>query len=94
MWIEGFVSSNFTPLGDSYYAKTTVVHEPGLSLGLSHPGSYDAFDDNDGNGVPDPITYANDAAYAQDTMQYSIMSYFDAYETGAQHIDWANLRFG
>lgn len=94
VWIDGFVSSNFTPLGDSYYAKTTVVHELGHSLGLSHPGSYDALDDNDGDGVPDPITYANDAAYAQDTMQYSIMSYFDAYETGAQHIDWANLRFG
>ncbi|MEZ0497975.1 M10 family metallopeptidase C-terminal domain-containing protein [Sphingomonas sp. IW22] len=94
VWIDGFVSSNFFPLDDSFYAKTTMVHELGHSLGLSHPGDYNALDDDDGDGVPDPITYANDAAYAQDTLQYSIMSYFDAYETGAQHIDWANMRFG
>ncbi|PXA94644.1 hypothetical protein DMC47_20435 [Nostoc sp. 3335mG] len=94
VWIDGGVSSNLFPLRDSFYAKTTIVHELGHSLGLSHPGDYDALDDDDGDGQPDPITYANDAAYAQDSMQYSIMSYFDAYETGAQHIDWANLRFG
>lgn len=94
VWIDGFVSSNFFPVRDSFYAKTTLIHELGHSLGLSHPGVYDALDDDDGDGQPDPITYASDAAYAQDSMQYSIMSYFDAYETGAQHIDWANLRFG
>ncbi len=94
VWIDGFVSSNFFPLEDSFYAKTTIVHELGHSLGLSHPGDYDALDDDDGDGEPDPISYANDASYAQDSQQYSIMSYFDAAETGAQHIDWANLRFG
>lgn len=94
VWIDGFVSSNLFPVRDSFYAKTTLIHELGHSLGLSHPGVYDALDDDDGDGQPDPITYANDASYAQDSAQYSIMSYFDAYETGAQHIDWANLRFG
>lgn len=93
VWIDGFVGSNFVPLAPSYYGYTTMIHELGHSLGLSHPGDYDALDDDDGDGVPDPITYANDAVYAQDSAQYSIMSYFDALETGAQHIDWSLTNF-
>jgi Ca2+-binding RTX toxin-like protein len=94
VWTDGFVASNFFPIGDSWYSQTTLIHELGHSLGLSHPGDYDATDDNDGDGVPDPITYDGDAYFFQDSLQYSIMSYFDAYETGAQHIDWNTLSFG
>lgn len=93
VWIDGFVASNFTPLENSYYSIATLIHETGHALGLSHPGDYDALDDDDGDGEPDPITYENDAAFAQDSLQYSIMSYFDAYETGAQHIDWSLMNF-
>ena len=93
VWVDGYVASNFFPLKDSYYAVTTLVHETGHALGLSHPGNYNATDDNDGDGVADPITYENDAAYVQDSLQYSIMSYFDAYKTGAQYIDWSLLNF-
>lgn len=93
VWIDGFVSSNFSPLDASYYAQLTMIHETGHALGLSHPGDYDALDDDDGDGVPDPITYENDAFFAQDSLQYSVMSYFDAYETGAQHIDWSLMNF-
>ena len=93
VWIDGFVASNFNPLTDSYYAVTTMIHETGHALGLSHPGDYNATDDNDGDGVPDPITYEGDAFFAQDSLQYSIMSYFDGYETGAQFVDFQLLNF-
>jgi serralysin len=69
------------------YGFTTLIHESGHSLGLSHPGDYNASDDNDGDGEPDPITYLADAVYAQDTKQFTIMSYFDATETGALPVD-------
>lgn len=93
VWIDGYVASNFFPLTDSYYAVTTMIHEAGHALGLSHPGDYNATDDNDGDGVPDPITYEGDAFFAQDSLQYSIMSYFDGYETGAQFVDFQLLNF-
>lgn len=93
VWVDYNVGSNFFPLEDSFYSVITLIHETGHALGLSHPGTYDALDDDDGDGVPDPITYANDAFYAQDTLQYSVMSYFDALETGAQHVDWTLMNF-
>jgi len=75
------------------YGSTTLTHEIGHTLGLSHPGDYNYSDDNDGDGQPDPITYANDAFYAQDSTQYTIMSYFDASETGARIVNWNSLLF-
>lgn len=93
VWINKLLPNNFSPLGSSYYAHFTLLHETGHALGLSHPGNYNASDDDDGDGVPDPITYANDAEYAQDSQQYTIMSYFDGYETGAQYIDWTLMNF-
>lgn len=69
------------------YGFTTLVHEIGHSLGLSHPGDYNFGDDNDGDGEPDPITYEGDAFYAQDTEQFSIMSYFDPRKSGALPVD-------
>ncbi|MFT3673404.1 M10 family metallopeptidase C-terminal domain-containing protein [Aestuariivirga sp.] len=53
----------------------TYIHELGHALGLDHPGNY-----NGGNP-----TYGSDAIYSQDTIQYTVMSYFDADNTGA---DW------
>ena len=50
----------------------SYVHELGHALGLSHPGPYN-------------MSYATDAVYAQDSMQYTVMSYFTADNTGA---DW------
>jgi hypothetical protein len=75
------------------YGLQTLNHELGHSIGLSHPGAYNFGDDTDGDGVADPITYTGDAFYFQDSNQFSIMSYFDSYETGAQNIDWNVMRF-
>jgi serralysin len=52
----------------------TYLHEIGHALGLEHPGEY-----------PQGATYAANAPYLQDTVQYSVMSYFAASNTGA---DW------
>ncbi|HEY5799701.1 MAG TPA: M10 family metallopeptidase C-terminal domain-containing protein, partial [Burkholderiaceae bacterium] len=57
--------------------QTTALHEIGHALGLFHPGPY--------NGCG--FTFADAAAFAQDSAQYSLMSYFFAEETGAQHND-------
>ena len=53
----------------------TYIHELGHALGLRHPGNYNG-------GAP---SYAKDARYLQDSLQYTVMSYFDASNTGA---DW------
>jgi serralysin len=74
-------------LGFGGYGRTTLIHEIGHSLGLSHPGDYNFGDDNNGDGIPDPITYEGDAFYAQDTKQFTIMSYFSETKTRAQSID-------
>lgn len=73
----------FTPGG---YGNTTLIHETGHSLGLSHPGAYN-FDPN--------VTqdYVGLAEYAQDSRQYTIMSYWDASETGAVIVNWNELLF-
>ena len=53
----------------------TLMHEFGHSLGLSHPGDYD------GGGAVIP-TYEGHAEYIEDTMMYSVMSYFQGEYTG------------
>ncbi len=90
VWVDYNVASNFFPIKPSFYSVLTLIHETGHALGLSHPGDYNAID---ANGNPANPTYADDAQYAQDSLQYTVMSYFDGYETGAQQIDWTLLNF-
>ena len=63
------------------YGNTTLIHELGHTLGLSHPGAYNF-------GPNFTATYLNGAEYAQDSMQYSIMSYWSGGETGQITRDW------
>ncbi len=53
----------------------TYLHEMGHAFGLEHPGNYNG-------GSP---TYAANALYSHDSIEYSVMSYFAASNTGA---DW------
>ncbi|ALI04106.1 serine 3-dehydrogenase [Pseudomonas sp. FW306-02-F02-AA] len=62
---------NKTP-GVNNYGRQTLTHEIGHTLGLSHPGDYNA-----GEGTP---SY-NDAVYGQDTRGYSLMSYWSESNT-------------
>ncbi len=78
--IDGDVTINpsfgwFSDLSRGSYDFTTIIHEIGHAIGLDHPGNYNG-------GAP---TYAANAAYVQDSNQYTVMSYFDAEETGARH---------
>ncbi len=71
-------------LGYGGYGATTIIHEVGHTLGLSHPGAYN------GSGA---TTYASQAEYAQDSTQYAIMSYWNEGETSNQPfgsiVDWS-----
>lgn len=73
--------------GNMGYGDTTLIHELGHSLGLSHPGAYNY----DPNVTQD---YAGLAEYAQDSTQYSIMSYWPATQTGARIVNWNTLLYG
>jgi serralysin len=62
------------------YNFNAMMHEQLHTLGIPHPGNYNASDDST------PITYAANAQYAQDSRQFTIMSYFPASATGSDHL--------
>ena len=85
-WLDSTWTSHNTDASVQHgeYGYLTYLHEIGHALGLNHPGNYD------GSAV-----YASDAIYQQDTLRYSVMSYFDGNAdgsatnwTGANGIDY------
>jgi serralysin len=82
IWFNSYYSELQNPSlngGDSSWANLAFIHEIGHALGLEHMGEYDA-----GNG--DNITFKTHASCLQDSLLYSIMSYFTPEEAG--QADW------
>lgn len=77
IWLSSTWSTNAdSGMVNGGYGFTTLLHEIGHALGLSHPGTYNA-----ASGVT--ISYDANAEFAQDTRQNTIMSYFGGYDTTA-----------
>lgn len=77
------VSTISSGLGMGSYSYLTLMHEIGHAVGLSHPGVYNA-------GPGSNPTYASNAEFQQDTQEFTMMSYFDESNTGAQYNGYAN----
>lgn len=68
-------------IGDSNSRK--LMHELLHAIGLDHPGPY--------NG--DTANYESQALFFQDSHQYTVMSYWDAANSGAQHVTAGKLQW-
>lgn len=77
VWIDGTKSIDTSPSAVNGGFQL-IIHEIGHAIGLSHPGDY-----NVAPGVS--ISYAANAQYVQDSLQYTVMSYFSETNTGANY---------
>ncbi|MGO2368174.1 serralysin family metalloprotease [Serratia grimesii] len=70
---DGVYANLYPELGN--YGRLSITHELGHTLGLDHPGAY--------NAGQNP-SYAK-GTYAEDTRQFSVMSYWDEGVTGGDN---------
>jgi serralysin len=75
VWVNSSLSYNQAPTALNYGGQV-LVHELGHAIGLSHPSDYNASADV-------TLTYETDASYYEDSRQYTVMSYFGGFNTGA-----------
>jgi serralysin len=75
VWVNSSLSYNASPTMFGY-GQLTLVHEIGHAIGLSHPASYNA-------GDGQTFAYGTHAGYVEDSLQYTVMSYFGERETRA-----------
>jgi len=81
IWIRAGAPSS-QEIGLAQAGFRTLLHEIAHALGMSHPGNY--------NAAPDvELTYEANAEYFQDSLQYTIMSYFASSSTGAVRTSFA-----
>lgn len=76
VWVNTSLDENHD-LGEGGYGYLTLLHEIGHTIGLVHPSDYNAGESEA------PLHYSTDASYYEDSLEYTVMSYFAAASTGS-----------